>query len=239
MDEQDVANICTDNCTETEIEETLEEKRRRLGRERTRRHRDKNRVEELPESFAGISALWQKNEEKLLKENPLLRLQIAARHKEVEELESEIEEIAEGVKNGLRAETRTAVTADSKEIFAMPDVSYAEIKADAAKNGVGNYRGIEAASIKGEPLDAVSRYYEKYGFRLRIQSGVLQQARESLVLYALRNRDASLDWNVVEEAINDCTAYRGFSSHADELRELIQEHRSPKAPVAEAPMPIS
>jgi hypothetical protein len=107
----------------------------------------------------------------------------------------------------------------------MPDLSYREIKAVTDKNGTANYRQIEAASIKGEPLDEISGYYRRYGFRLRIQSDVLQQVRESLVLYALRSRDVSLDWNVVGEAISDCVSFKGFSANAAELRKLIRQYQ--------------
>jgi hypothetical protein len=207
------------------IVETSDEKRKRLQRERTQRYRDKNRVEEPPESFEGISVLWQKNEEKLLKENPVLRLQIVARHKEVEELEAEADEIRKGVERGLRAETVSALTSDPQNVMPMPDDSYRDIKAQVLQNGTANYRAIEAASIKGEPLDDVSQYYKRYGFRLRIQSDVLQQARESLVLYALRSRDVSLDWNVVGEAISDCVSFKGFSANAAELRKLIRQYQ--------------
>jgi hypothetical protein len=225
MDEQNTANICTDNCTNTEIEETREEKKRRLGRERTRKHREKNRVEEPPESFTDIAASWPKNNERLLKEDPTLYAQLSARHQEVEELEVEAEEIEKGVQKGLRAETVSALTPHPQNVMPMPDDSYRDIKAHVLMNGLANYRQIEAASIKGEPLDEISDYYRRYGFQLRIQSDTLQTAREMLVLYALRTHDQNLDWQVVREAIADCSSYKGFSPNADELKKLIQEHR--------------
>ncbi len=208
------------------IVETPDEIRRRKGRERTRRHRDKNRVEEPPESFEGISALWQKNEEKLQKENPVLHLQIVARHKEVEELEAEAADIERGVEAGLRAETLSELTQDQSKIFPMPDLSYKDIKTHALANGTASYRQIEAASIKGELLDEVSRYYMKYGFRLRLSHETLQNVRENLVLYALRTHDQNLNWEIIREAIADCSSYGGFSPNADELRKLIQKRRA-------------
>jgi hypothetical protein len=208
------------------IVETSDEKRKRLQRERTQRYRDKNHTPEPPESFEGISALWQKNEEKLQKENPVLHLQIVARHKEVEELEAEADEIRKGVEtDDLRAETLSALTSDASKIFPMPDLSFRDLRAHARMNGTANYRQIEAASIKGEPLDEISDYYRRYGFRLRIQSDTLQTAREMLVLYAFRTHDQNLNWEIVREAIADCSSYKGFSPNADELKKLIQKHR--------------
>jgi hypothetical protein len=224
---------------EQTIVETSDEKRKRLQRERTQRYRDKNSTPEPPESFEGISALWQKNEEKLQKENPVLHLQIVARHKEVEELEAEADEIRKGVERGLRAETRSALTSDPSKIFPMPDLSFRDLRAHALMNGTANYRAIEADAIKGNPLDEISDYYRRYGFRLRIQSDTLQTAREMLILYAVRSKDSNIDWTIVNEAIDQHLAYSGFSPNSDELKRLIQENRSPKAPVAEAPMPIS
>ncbi len=205
--------------------ETADEKRKRLQRERTQRYRDKNHVPEPPESFEEISALWQKNEEKLLKENPVLHLQIVARHKEVEELEAEAADIERGVEAGLRAETLSKLTQDQSKVFPMPDCSYRDIKTHALANGTANYRQIEAASIKGEPLDEVSRYYMKYGFRLRLSHETLQNVRENLVLYALRTHDQNLDWEIVRQAISDCSAHHPrFSPNVDELQRLIEEY---------------
>jgi len=211
---------------ESQTIETPEEKKRRLGRERTRLHRDKNRTAEPPESFEEISALWQKNEEKLQKENPVLHLQIVARHKEVEELEAEADEIEKGVKAGLRAETRTTETADSTEIFPMPDLSFRDIKAVASNKGTANYREIEAAAINGRQGDDVEQHYVRYGFRLRIQSDTLQNARENLVLYALRTHDSNLDAALVAEAIADVLDNRSkFSPNHDELDKLIRQYQ--------------
>ena len=222
------------------IVETSDEKRKRLQRERTQRYRDKNRVLEPPESFEEISALWQKNEEKLQKDNPVLHLQIVAFHKEVEGLEAEADEIRKGVEGGLRAETLSALTQDPSKIFPMPDLSFRDLRAHALTNGTANYRAIEADAISGKGLDDEGGHYKKYGLRLRLSHETLQMARENLVLYALRTHDQNLNWEIVREAIADCSAYHPrFSPNADELRELIQEHRSPKAPVAEAPTPVS
>jgi hypothetical protein len=224
---------------ETQTEETADEKRKRLGRERTRKHREKHRVEEPPESFEELSAKWTDNDKQLLVSDPTLHGQLLQRHRAVEELEAEAADIEKGIEQGRRAETLSALTSDPQNVMPMPDDSYRDIKAHALTNGTANYRQIEAAAINGRQGDDLEQHYVRYGLRLRIQSDVLQQARESLVLYALRSRDASLDWNVVGEAIRDCTACRGFSSHATELRKLLQEFCSPKAPVAEAPTPIS
>jgi hypothetical protein len=209
--------------------ETPEERKRRLGRERTRKHRQKNRVEEPPESFQEFFTLWQKNEEKLQKENPVLRLQIVARHKEVEELEAEADEIRKGVGGGLRAETLSALTQDPSKIFPMPDLSFRDLRAHAMTNGTANYRAIEAASIKGEPLDDFEQYYVRYGFRLRIESETLQTAREMLILYAVRSKDSNLDWMIVNEAIDQHLAYSGFSPNRDELKGLIQEYQEARS----------
>ena len=201
--------------------ETPEEKKRRLQRERTRKHRQKNRVLEPPESFEEISALWQKNEEKLQKENPVVHLQIVARHKEVEELEAEADEIRKGVEKGLRAETLSALTPDPQNVFPMPDLSFRDLKAHVLQNGTANYRAIEAAAINGRQADDLEQHYVRYGFRLRIQSDTLQMARENLVLYFLRTRDPNIDTTVVETAIRDCAAYNGFSPNHDDLKKLI------------------
>jgi hypothetical protein len=209
--------------------ETSDEKRKRLQRERTQRYRDKNRVLEPPESFEESSALWQKNEEKLQKDNAVLHLQIVARHKEVEELEAEADEIRKGVEGGLRAETVSALTPDPKNVMPMPDDSYRDIKAHVLMNGLANYRQIEAASIKGEPLDEISDYYRRYGFRLRIESETLQTAREMLIFYALRSKDSNLDWTIVNEAIDQHLAYSGFSPNRDELKRLIQEYQEARS----------
>jgi len=210
----------TQTIVETEIE-----KRRRLGRERTRRHRQKNRVDELPEGFEEISALWQKNEEKLLKENPVLRLQIVARHKEVEELEAEADEIRKGVEARLHAETLSAFTPDPENVFPAPDLSFRDVKAHVLKYGVANYRQIEADTIKSKELTADESVYARYGFRLRLSHETIQNARENLALYAFRTHDSNLDAALVSEAIADCSAYHPrFSPNAVELRKLISEY---------------
>ena len=211
--------------------ETAEEKRRRLQRERTRRHRDKNSTPEPPESFEEISALWQKNEEKLQKENPVLRLQSVARHKEVEELEAEADEIRKGVEARLRAETLSAFTPDPQNVMPMPDDSYRDIKAHVLRNGTANYRQIEAAAINGRQGGDLEQHYVRYGFRLRIQLDTLQNVREALVIYALTTKDPSLDWSVVEEAISDCVSFKGFSPNAAELGKLIHQHREASVPL--------
>jgi len=126
----------------------------------------------------------------------------------------------------LRAETRSAETADSTEIFPMPDLSFQDIRAIVLKKGTANYRAIEADAISGKGLDDEGENYVRYGFRLRIQSDTLQNVREALTLYALRTHDQNLNWEIVREAIADCSAYNGFSPNADELRRLIQEHRA-------------
>jgi hypothetical protein len=225
--------------SERNVVETTDEKRRRLGRERTRKHRAKNEAPKEIEDFTEISEKWMRNDALLLMENPGLHTQLLARHDEVVCLEAEVAEIEKGIQIRLRAETLSALTPDQSEIVPMPDLSFRDLRVHALTNGTANYRAIEAASIKGEPLDEVSRYYEKYGFRLRIQSDTLQTAREMLVLYSLRTHDQNLNWEIAREAIADCSAYHPrFSPNADELRKLIQEHLSVKAPVAEAPMPV-
>lgn len=206
--------------------ETPDEKRKRLGRERTRKHRQKKNGPEEITSFEQIADSWTRNEAALLKADPTLHSHLFALHDAMAGWEAEAEEIVEGVKNGLRAETRSAETADSTEIFPMPDLSFRDIKAVASNKGTANYGQIEADAINGRQGDDAEQHYVRYGFRLRIQSDTLQNARENLVLYALRTHDQNLNWEIVEEAIADCSAYfPRFSPNQDELQRLIREHR--------------
>ena len=175
MDEQNAAQI-------THIEETPDEKRRRLGRERTRKHRNKNKPPEEITCFSQIAESWTRNEAALLEVDPTLHSHLLAFHNAIAGWEAEAEEITEGVKKGLRAETRSAETADSTDIFPMPDFSFREIKAVTDKNGTANYMQIEADAVSGKGLDDEGEHYKRYGFRLRIQSDTLQNIREALVL---------------------------------------------------------
>ena len=210
------------------IEETPAEAKRRKRKLYMRDYRSKDRPEEEIEitSFEQIAESWTRNEAALLKADPTLHSRLLAHHNAVAGLEAEAEEIAEGVKNGLRAETRSAETADSTEIFPMPDLSFQDIKAHVLKQGTANYRQIEADAVNGKGLDDEGEHYKKYGFRLRIQSDTLQTAREMLILYGLRTHDQNLNWEIVREAIADCSAYSPrFSPNHDELQLLIKEHR--------------
>src|SRR5713226_1266706 len=213
------------NAVET-TDETPDEKRKRLGRERTRKHRNRNKPPEEITSFSQIAESWEKNEAALKKADPTLHSHLLASHGAIMGWEAESEEIAEGVKDGLRAETRSAETADSTEIFPMPDLSFRDIKAVASNKGTTNYRQLEADSIKGSQGDDLEQSYIRYGFRLRLSHETLRNARENLVLYALRTHDQNLNWEIVHEAIADCSAYfPRFSPNQDELQRLIQEHR--------------
>jgi hypothetical protein len=206
--------------------ETPEEKRRRLQRERTRKHRAKNKPPEEITSFEQIAESWTRNEAALLKADPTLHSNLLALHNAIAGWEAEAEEIEKGVKAGLQAETRTAETADSTEIFPMPDLSFRDLKSVALKQGTANYRQIEAAAINGRQGDDVEQHYVRYGFRLRIQSDTLQNARENLVLYALRTHDSNLDAALVAEAIADVLDNRSkFSPNHDELDKLIRQYQ--------------
>jgi hypothetical protein len=209
--------------------ETPEEKKKRQRREYMRNYRSKDKQEEPPKSFEGISAKWTDNDKRLLVSDPTLHAQLLVRHDEVVCLEAEAADIDRGVKAGLRAETRTAETADSTEIFPMPDLAFRDLKSVALKQGTANYRQIEAAAIHGRQGDDVEQHYVRYGFRLRIESETLQTARENLIFYSLRTRDQNLDWEIVREAIADCSAYHPrFSPNQDELQRLIREHAETK-----------
>src|SRR5204863_5210103 len=72
-----------------------------------------------------ISTTWSRYEALLKNEDPALHAKLLERHEFVTGLEEEVSEIVEGVANGLHAETRTLATADSKEIFPMPDLCFA------------------------------------------------------------------------------------------------------------------
>jgi hypothetical protein len=194
-------------------------------RERNQKKRDQKIAKAVEEGLITISTDWLKNENQLINDDPALRDRLQARHKEVEELMAEAAEIIQGVEKGLRAETRSAETADSAELFPMPDLCYRDAKAHILANGTASYQAVEADIITGKPLDEISRHYQRYGYRLRIASDTFQSLRESLILYGLRTRDRNLDWKVVEEAIADHLSYQGFSPNAGRLRDLICEHR--------------
>jgi hypothetical protein len=205
--------------------ETPEEIKRRKRASYMRNYRRKDKPEEEITSFEQISEAWVRNDVWLLKQNPDLHARLLARHDEVMCLEVEAEEVAKGVRDGRRAETLSALTPDPENVMPMPDNSFRDIKKDSVGYGVANYQAIEAASIKGEPLDEISDYYKRFGFRLRLSHETLQNARENLVLYALRSKDTSLDATLVGEAIDDCAAYRGFSPSHEQLQRLIRHHR--------------
>jgi hypothetical protein len=212
--------------TETKSEKKLSMTKNAIRmRERNQKKRDQKTAQAVEEGLITISTDWPKNENQLINDDPALRDRLKAKHKEVEELEAEAEEIIQGVEKGLRAETRERETADSKKIFPMPDLSYRDVKAHILANGTTSYRAVEADIITGKPLDEISTHYQRYGFRLRIESYTFQSLRESLILYALQTRDRNLDWKVVEEAITDHLSYQGFSPNAGRLRDLICEHR--------------
>src|SRR6267378_6963303 len=91
-----------------QVEETPDEKRRRLGRERTRKSRlKKNGLTEEIEitSFEQRAESWVRNEAALLKADPTLHSHLLALHNAIAGWEAEAEEIEKGVKAGLRAET--------------------------------------------------------------------------------------------------------------------------------------
>ena len=205
--------------------ETTDEKRKRLQRERTKRSRDKKKYG-TSTANERISDVWLANSRHLSDENPALHGELETRHKEVEALEAEVDEIVEGVKNGLRADAPTTETADSKEIFPMPDLSFRDVKLDVSRNGVSNYREIEstiyAESKQSMPVDTEGQHYLRYGFRLRLQHETLQRIREAFVLYAVGTHDMNLDSSVVKEAIADTVAYNQFSPNP-ELKKLISE----------------
>ena len=145
-----------------------------------------------------------------------------------QDLEAEADEIDEGIAKRLRAEVRTLATADSTEIFPMPDLSFRDLKLDIRQHSSCNYREIES-HVYIEPktvasLDAGAQHYLSYGFRLRFEYESLQRARENLVIYALKSRDANLNWTIVEDAISDCLAYQGFSPHPH-LKTQIQKYQ--------------
>jgi hypothetical protein len=208
-------------------QETEVEKRRRLGRERTRRSRDKKKEPQEIEDFSQIADAWADNEAALLKKDPDTHTRLNARHDEVEELEAEVAEIESGVKKGFRAETRTLATADSKEIFPMPDTCYRDIKNDIEKNGSTNYRQIESDAIKGIPLNEDAQFYVRYGFRLRLSHETLGRIQTALILYALTSQDNNLDAAVVEDAIND------YRMNTDPILDaFIRKHRGLPEPRA-------
>ena len=205
------------------------------GAQRQARHRQKkNGPEEIEiKSFEQVAESWMRNDKQLAATDPELHARLLARHEKVVGLEVEVTEILKGV--GLytwppspmkRAETLSALTPNPDEIFPMPDVCFTDVKADVLKNGVANYLANEAAAVKSEPLDEQAQFYKQYGFRSHLQLETLQDVREALILYALTTRDKNLDWSVVEEAIRDFLAYRGFSPHERELRKLIQDYRN-------------
>jgi hypothetical protein len=206
--------------------ETPEQEKKRKRRDYMRNYRRNDKPEEIEiTSFEQIAESWTRNEAALLKADPTLHSQLLALHNAIAGWEAEAEEIAEGVKNRLRAETRSAETADSTEIFPCPDLSYREIRAVASNKGTANYRAIEADAVNGKGLDDESEHYKKYGFRLRLSHETLQMARENLVLYALRTKDSNLDAALVAEAISDCVSFKGFSANAAELRKLIRQYQ--------------
>jgi hypothetical protein len=213
--------------TEQRTSETEDEKRRRLQRERTKRSRDKKKYGPASASEE-ISANWERNSRQLQDENPGLYAELQARHDEVEALEAEADEVDDGIAKGLRAGIRTLATADGTDIFPMPDLSFRDLKLDIQRRGCCNYGEIESRvcveSKSATSRDAEAQHYLRYGFLLRHEYGTLQRARENLVIYALRTKDANLNWTIVEDAISDCLAYQGFSPHPH-LKTQIQKYQ--------------
>jgi len=212
---------------------------------RKREERQRKRQKEEIDARGGesIEETWKRNSKRLLEQNPKLCNELQARHDEVLGLETELVEIEKGigihawpyVLGKKRAETVSADTLDPENVFPMPDLCFQDIKADVAANGALNYRTIEAIR-DGDAEDfrpafgakcdgTLESAYRFFGFRLRIGNDVLQRIREGLVIYALTSKDVTLDAATVEEAIADCSAYNGFSPHADWLRELIRKYR--------------
>ena len=135
--------------TENEITqpESPLEKKRREDRERKQKQRAREKVEKAAEGES-IESAWQRHSEQLKKDAPVLYKALQERHEEIAGLEAEITEVCEGVANGLRAEVRTAATADSTEIFPRPDHCWRDAKADIEQHGAApNYYHI----IEAEP----------------------------------------------------------------------------------------
>ncbi len=218
---------------------------------RKREERQKKRRKEEIEARGGesISEMWQRNSKLLLEENPKLHEELQNRHVYVVwGLEADVTEIEKGVGLYLwphsvgKKRLETDDTAGFENTFALdPCLAFAEIKADIQKNGILNYYAVERMRDEEDAKDfrpafgtkydgAPESAYRLYGFRLRVEHDTLQRIREGLVIYGLVTGDKNLDWAVVEEAIADCSAYNGFSGHADWLKQLIREHRQQSAP---------
>ncbi len=189
------------------------------------RHRPKDAPETTPEYQ---STLWPKNAMALQKDDPSLYDELIQRHEDVVWLEART--------SGLAVE----INQDPVDIAEALVENFRNVKADVQKFGSCNYRELESAFPTfplcprpdwSSPYASVTSYkdnidaerYFKFGFRTRLSHDLLQDSRETLVLYALRTHDPNVNADAIREAIQDCEQFQVFSPNKEELRKLIRE----------------
>lgn len=208
---------------------------RKADRERQVKHRAKKALG--VSSFQDIAENWDKNANALGAET---RAQLLARHQEIGDLETEVDEICDGVARGLRAETLTALNANkANEIFPRPDICFEDCKADVIQHPSINYGSVEAmAALRTRPQEnweltertlplfrrpftKDEQAYVDFGFHAALGQDTLQNVREALAIYWLRTKDTTLDGAIVQEAINDVRHSRWSPHNECELRKLL------------------
>jgi hypothetical protein len=224
------------------LSESEDEKRKRYNRERKREQRAREALEEAAQNPEKVEELWQRNSADFAKKNPKQYAAYQQQHQNIAELTAEVDEIVKSVKAGLRAETRTAETRDSKEIFPRPDLSFKDCMEEMRAHGLLNYKSIESAVdhdgdstfrvAEGTKLEATqTNIYRLYGFRLCLTNDTLRDITDALSIYALRTGDASLDWSVVREAIKYRKTNGGWHENDAEFKKLLAE-RTKKLPLS-------
>lgn len=223
------------------LSESEDEKRKRYQRERKREQRAREALEEAAKNPERIEDLWQRNSKDFVAKNPKQYAAYEQQHQNVAGLIAEVNEIAAGVRAGLRAETRTADTRDSKEIFPCPDLSFKDCMEEVRVHGLLNYREIESMVdregisnfrvAEGAKLDATqTNIYRLYGFRFCLTIDTIRDITDALCLYFLRTGDASLDIGTVREAIKYRKANGGWAQNDAEFKKLFAE-RTKKSPL--------
>ena len=177
---------------------------------------------------SSISRLCGKERHGSKKDDPSLHDELTQRHEDVVWLEART--------SGLAVE----INQDPVDIAEALVENFHNVKADVQKFGSCNYRELESAFPTfpvcprpdwSSPYANVTSYkdnidaerYFKFGFRTRLSHDLLQDSRETLVLYALRTHDPNINADAIRKAIQDCEQFQGFSPNSEELRNLIRE----------------
>jgi hypothetical protein len=167
-----------------------------------------------------VADFWLKNEREFALHDPDQWQALAIRDREVADTETELQAAMNAFDRGLPIRDFIDVN---------PDQVYEEIKADVRKHGQLSYQTIEAtpggsegyqdfrsSKYDGSPESA----YRCYGLRLCLDSDVLGDARDLLIVYALSTKGSNLNNTVVEDAIKH---FGSFTHYSEQVHKLLFE----------------